>query len=158
MVTRRLILTGGATALTGAWLSPGALAAAAFATNYSDAEWRRRLTAEQYVVLRQSGTEQAFTSPLLHEHRHGVFGCAGCGLDLFSSEAKYESGTGWPSFWAPLPNAVGTASDNTFGMARNAVHCARCGGHLGHVFSDGPRPTGQRYCMNGVALTFKAAG
>ena len=123
---------------------------------HSDDEWRKLLTADQYAVLRQSGTERPFTSPLLHEERSGTFACAGCELDLFSSTTKFDSGTGWPSFWAPLekPSAP---RDTSFGMVRTAVHCSRCGGHLGHVFDDGPKPTGLRYCMNGVALTFKPA-
>ena len=121
----------------------------------SDQEWRQELTPEQYRVLRREDTERPFTSPLNDEHRAGVFACAGCRLDLFSSKTKFDSGTGWPSFWAPLQNAVGTTSDSSFGMVRTAVHCRRCGGHLGHVFEDGPRPTGLRYCMNGLALKFK---
>ena len=132
-------------------------AAESFEVSYGDAEWRKRLTPDQYAVLRQSATEQPFTSPLLHEERHVLFACAGCGLDLFSSTTKFDSGTGWPSFWAPLENAVGTTEDTSFFMTRTAVHCSRCGGHLGHVFNDGPQPTGLRYCMNGVALVFKAA-
>jgi len=124
---------------------------------HSDAEWRKLLTPDQYAVLRRDGTERPFTSPLLHEERKGVFACAGCGNDLFSSATKYDSGTGWPSFWAPLDHAVSEKSDRSFGMVRTAVNCARCDGHLGHVFDDGPKPTGLRYCMNGVALTFKAA-
>jgi peptide-methionine (R)-S-oxide reductase len=120
----------------------------------NDDEWRRRLTPEQYRVLRQHGTEPRGASPLNKEKRSGRFVCAGCGHELFSSETKYESGTGWPSFWAPLDAAVGTSTDRTFGMTRTEVHCARCGGHLGHVFPDGPAPTGERYCMNGAALEF----
>jgi peptide-methionine (R)-S-oxide reductase len=117
-------------------------------------EWKRNLTSEQYYVLRQHGTERPGTSPLNREKRQGVFACAGCGLSLFSSETKYESGTGWPSFWQPLPDAVGTKTDYMLLLPRTEVHCRRCGGHLGHVFNDGPRPTGQRYCMNGAAMTF----
>jgi peptide-methionine (R)-S-oxide reductase len=123
----------------------------------TDAEWRATLTAAQYAILRQDGTEPPFTSPLLHEERKGIFACAGCGLDLFSSATKFDSGTGWPSFWAPLDNAVNTHEDRSFFMVRTAVTCRRCDGHLGHVFDDGPKPTGLRYCMNGLALTFKPA-
>jgi peptide-methionine (R)-S-oxide reductase len=132
-------------------------AAEAFETTHSDAEWRKLLTHDQYAVLRQSATERPFTSPLLHEERRGNFACAGCDLDLFSSTTKFDSGTGWPSFWAPLEKAVGITKDTSFGIVRTAVHCSRCGGHLGHVFNDGPKPTGLRYCMNGIAMTFKAA-
>jgi peptide-methionine (R)-S-oxide reductase len=114
----------------------------------------RTLTPEQHHVLREHGTERAGTSPLNHEKRGGTFRCAGCGQALFSSDTKFESGTGWPSFFAPLEQAVATTTDTTYGMTRTEVHCARCGGHLGHVFPDGPRPTGQRYCMNGVAMEF----
>ena len=123
----------------------------------SDAQWRQQLTAAQYAVLRGKGTERAFSSPLNKEHRRGTFHCAGCAQALFSSATKFDSGTGWPSFWAPLHGAVGEERDTTFGMLRVAVHCRRCGGHLGHVFNDGPRPTGLRYCMNGVAMNFVAA-
>jgi len=132
-------------------------AAEKFAVAYPDEVWRQRLTPAQYNVLRESGTEYPFSSPLLHEERRGNFACAGCDLDAFSSATKFDSRTGWPSFWAPLDGAVGTVSDRTFGMIRTAVHCSRCGGHLGHVFDDGPKPTGLRYCMNGVAMTFKPA-
>ena len=125
-----------------------------FEVTRSDAEWRALLTPEQYAVLRQEGTERPYTSALNDEHRRGTFACAGCGLALFSSETKFESGTGWPSFWAPLDGAVGSERDASFGMIRTAVFCQRCGGHLGHVFEDGPPPTGLRYCMNGVAMTF----
>jgi peptide-methionine (R)-S-oxide reductase len=124
----------------------------------SDDEWRASLTPEAYFVLRAHGTERAGTSPLNHEKRQGVFACAGCGRALFASETKYESGTGWPSFWAPISgDAVGESQDNSWFMRRTEIHCADCGGHLGHVFPDGPKPTGLRYCMNGVALTFKPA-
>jgi peptide-methionine (R)-S-oxide reductase len=125
---------------------------------HTDEEWRQKLTPEQYNVLRKEGTERAGTSPLNQEKRRGTFLCAGCDLPLFSSDTKYESGTGWPSFWKPLENAVGTTEDRSWFMTRTEVHCRRCGGHLGHVFTDGPRPTGLRYCMNGVAMTFKPAG
>jgi peptide-methionine (R)-S-oxide reductase len=120
----------------------------------SDAEWRKALTPEQYRVLREHGTERAGTSPLDKEHGKGTFLCAGCELALFSSETKFDSRTGWPSFYSPLDNAVGTTSDRSFFMTRTEVHCRRCGGHLGHVFDDGPQPTGLRYCMNGAALKF----
>jgi peptide-methionine (R)-S-oxide reductase len=121
----------------------------------TDEEWRRMLTPEQFRILREHGTERAGTSPLNHEKRSGVFVCAGCGQPLFSSDTKFESGTGWPSFWAPLEQAVDTSKDNSFFMTRTEVHCAQCGGHLGHVFPDGPPPTGLRFCMNGVALDFR---
>lgn len=120
----------------------------------SDAEWQASLTPEQYKVLRKHGTERAGTSPLNAEKRAGTFVCAGCGRELFSSDTKYESGTGWPSFYAPLPDAVDNSVDRSFFSTRTEVHCANCHGHLGHVFPDGPKPTGERYCMNGVAMDF----
>jgi peptide-methionine (R)-S-oxide reductase len=165
-VTRRAVLgTLGAAALAALWtrLAPphsGEARAAdseTFEVVHSDAEWRERLSPAQYRVLRREGTELPFSSPLDHEKRRGTYACAGCDLDLFSSAAKFDSGTGWPSFFKPLPHAVNQRRDFTLGMARDEVHCRRCGGHLGHVFDDGPRPTGLRYCMNGVALTFKPA-
>lgn len=125
-----------------------------FEITKSDAEWQRLLTPEQYRVLREHGTERAGTSPLDKEHGKGTFLCAGCALALFSSDTKFDSRTGWPSFYAPLDNAVGTTSDRSFFTTRTEVHCRRCGGHLGHVFDDGPQPTGLRYCMNGAALKF----
>jgi peptide-methionine (R)-S-oxide reductase len=126
----------------------------AFEITRTEAEWRKLLTAEQFHVLRQHGTERAFTHPLDREYRPGTYACAGCQLPLFSSTTKYDSRTGWPSFYAPLENAVRTKSDRSLFMTRTEVHCRRCGGHLGHVFDDGPRPTGLRYCMNGTALVF----
>jgi peptide-methionine (R)-S-oxide reductase len=162
MLTRRFLLMNSAIGLA-TWLSLSrfvtvSAAAEAFQVAHTDAEWRKLLTPDQYAVLRQSATEPPFTSPLLDEHRPGVFACAGCDLGLFSSETKFESGTGWPSFWAPLnEQAAGTTRDTTLGMIRIEVHCSRCGGHLGHVFNDGPKITGLRYCMNGVAMTFKPA-
>ncbi|HEX9557341.1 MAG TPA: peptide-methionine (R)-S-oxide reductase MsrB [Reyranella sp.] len=126
-----------------------------FPIQKSDDEWRKSLDPLQYQVLRKHGTERAGTSPLNNEKRKGAFRCAGCGEPLFDSGTKFESGTGWPSFWEPLPGAVGTSADRSFFMTRTEVHCAECGGHLGHVFPDGPQPTGQRYCMNGAALTFE---
>lgn len=129
-------------------------AAASFPYTLTDTEWRTRLTPAQFDVLRREGTERPYTSPLNDEHRNGTFSCAGCEQHLFASSTKFDSGTGWPSFWKPLAAAVGETRDSSFGMVRTAVHCANCGGHLGHVFDDGPRPTGLRYCMNGVAMTF----
>ncbi len=124
----------------------------------TDDDWKQRLPPETYRVMRAHGTERAGTSPLNGEHRQGLYACAACGAALFESAAKFDSGTGWPSFFAPLPQAVGTSADHALGMARVEVHCARCGGHLGHVFPDGPDPTGERYCMNGVALKFEPRG
>ncbi len=121
----------------------------------SEEEWRRELSPDQFQVLRKHGTERAGASPLNQEKRAGTFRCAGCGQPLFSSATKFESGTGWPSFWQPLEQAVGTSTDSSLFMTRTEVHCTKCGGHLGHVFPDGPRPTGLRYCMNGVALDFE---
>lgn len=159
---RHLLVILGGSAVAAAWLmrgpSTGSEAMAntgSFPVTKTDDEWRAQLTSEQYRVLRKHGTERAGTSPLNHEKRAGTFVCAGCGHPLFSSETKYESGTGWPSFYAPLPDAVGTSTDRSFFMVRTEVHCAKCGGHLGHVFEDGPQPTGLRYCMNGVAMAFE---
>jgi peptide-methionine (R)-S-oxide reductase len=128
-----------------------------FAVNHTPDEWRRILGPQRYAVLREAATERPFTSPLLNEHRKGVFACAGCALPLFSSTTKFESGTGWPSFWKVLPHAVVERPDHSLMMERTEVLCTRCGGHLGHVFDDGPKPTGLRYCMNGLALQFRPA-
>lgn len=128
-----------------------------FPVQKTEAEWRATLSPEAFRVLRGHGTERPGTSPLNHEKRTGIFTCAGCGNPLFQSDTKYESGTGWPSFFRPIEGAVATRTDRSFFMTRTEVHCARCGGHLGHVFPDGPRPTGERYCMNGVSLAFQPA-
>lgn len=125
-----------------------------YSVEKSDAEWQRELTPEQYNVLRKHGTERAGASPLNQEHRQGMFRCAGCGEPLFDSNTKYDSGSGWPSFYKPLEGAIGITEDRSHFMRRTEVHCAKCGGHLGHVFPDGPQPTGERYCMNGAALSF----
>ena len=125
-----------------------------FEVSLTDAEWRKRLGPQRFEILRQAGTEAAWSSPLEYEHRRGLYECAGCNLALFSSGTKFESGTGWPSFYAPLPNAVRTKADYSLIEARTEVLCGRCGGHLGHVFNDGPKPTGLRYCINGLALVF----
>jgi peptide-methionine (R)-S-oxide reductase len=158
MIDRRLLLAGaGAVAvLAGLRLMHGSdvEAAGAFEIEKSDSEWRRLLTKPQYEVLRLHRTEIPGSSPLNHESRKGTFACAACELPLFSSETKYDSKTGWPSFYRPLPNAIGTKPDYALLVRRTEVHCRRCGGHLGHVFEDGPPPTGLRYCINGVAMTF----
>jgi peptide-methionine (R)-S-oxide reductase len=163
-VNRRLFLGAGAFAGLLAGLKAlivfpaGAAQATApekFAVTHSDAEWRSLLTQESYEVLRHEGTERPYSSPLNGQHNAGIFACAGCARDLFSSKTKFDSHTGWPSFWQPLDNAIATRRDSTFGMERTEVHCSNCGGHLGHVFNDGPNPTGLRYCMNGVAMTFR---
>jgi peptide-methionine (R)-S-oxide reductase len=157
MLTRRTALSGLAAIASANLLASQGARAQDGRIVRTDADWRSTLTPDQYAVLRKEGTERPFTSPLLHEERKGVFACAGCGLEAFSSSTKFDSGTGWPSFWAPLDKAVDEHTDNSWGMSRTAVSCHRCEGHLGHVFDDGPKPTGLRYCMNGVALTFKPA-
>jgi peptide-methionine (R)-S-oxide reductase len=162
MTRRKLLLAGGSvlTLLSGLRALQGGGAHAAAGTEHfevekTDAEWRRLLSPAQYAVLRRQATERPGSSPLDQESRRGRYDCAGCGLGLFSSDTKFHSGTGWPSFWQPLDNAVDTTADRSLLMLRTEVHCHRCGGHLGHVFDDGPRPTGLRYCMNGVALAFQ---
>jgi peptide-methionine (R)-S-oxide reductase len=159
MITRRRLIAGGvagaAAAFWSTWRLAEAGAADTFEITHTDAEWRKLLTRDQYAVLRHEATERPFSSPLNHEKRRGLYACAGCDLDLFSSTTKFDSGTGWPSFWAPIEGAIITKVDTTFGMTRTAVMCAQCEGHLGHVFEDGPKPTGLRYCMNGVALKFE---
>jgi peptide-methionine (R)-S-oxide reductase len=154
MLSRRTFLHSGAAAAAALGLSPALARPRRFAVELSTAEWRRRLNPAAYAVLRQHATEQPGSSPLDNENRRGTFRCAGCAQPLFSSATKFDSRTGWPSFFAALPKAVGTQPDRSAGFVRTEVHCARCGGHLGHVFDDGPKPTGKRYCMNGVAMRF----
>ena len=162
-VTRRQLLAVAASAIVGAPVvarvtAPrGGTQMRDFAFQLTEEQWRARLSPGQYKVLRGHATERAFSSPLDHERRSGQFQCAGCGQPLFESATKFDSGTGWPSFWQPLDGAVETSVDASWLMIRTEVHCAKCGGHLGHVFSDGPPPTGLRYCMNGVALQFHPA-
>ena len=158
MIDRRCLLGAGLGALAAGCGSGRAEPAQRFAFTLSDAEWRKRLSPAAYRVLRHGETERAFSSPLNNKHRAGTFSCAGCALPLYSSATKFESGTGWPSFWKPLRGATMTRSDTSLGMRRIEVLCRRCGGHLGHVFDDGPPPTGKRYCMNGLALAFKPKG
>ncbi len=165
MTTRRNVLLGAA---FGVFAGAGAFSAftatgapsgpaKTFEVNHTDEEWHRLLSPAAYEVLRNAGTERPYSSALNDEHRSGTFGCAGCGQALFASTTKFDSGTGWPSFYKAIDNAVVERPDDTMGMSRTEVACSRCGGHLGHVFNDGPQPTGLRYCMNGVAMEFKAA-
>ena len=161
IATRRQLLLATASTLAGVAAVPFSRSAVAapfkqvFEVTYTDAEWRTRLTPAQYAVLRQEATERPGTSPLNHEKRKGTFHCAGCALPVFSSDTKFESGTGWPSFTTPIKGALDETVDRSHGMVRTEVHCATCGSHMGHVFPDGPPPTGLRYCINGVALNFK---
>ncbi len=159
MIDRRTLLAGSGAALTATFLigRPTEAVAATFAVTKTAAQWRRQLGPERYRILREAGTERPYASPLNKEHRRGRFSCAGCANPLFASTTKFESGTGWPSFYRALHRGVGTRSDRTLGMERTEVLCSRCGGHLGHLFRDGPRPTGLRYCMNGLAMRFQPA-
>ena len=160
-ITGAAVTAGAAGALWRSGTRPSAAAVkeSGFEITKTEAEWRAQLTPNQYAVLREEATERAFTSPLLHEKRKGVFKCAGCDLPLYSSETKYKSGTGWPSFWQPLAQeAVETETDQSLGMVRTEVHCRRCGSHLGHLFPDGPDPTGMRYCINSVSLKLDPDG
>lgn len=157
-MNRRLFLTGTASiAALGALSLKGVASSGNFEVMMSEDEWRARLTDAQFRVLREEGTERPFSSPLNEEKRVGTFHCAGCDLPIYGSDAKYDSGTGWPSFWQSLPDAVATKEDRKFFMTRTEVHCRRCGGHLGHIFNDGPAPTGKRHCLNGVSLNFVEA-
>jgi len=157
MTNRRTILLSGAALLATA-IPAFARKDGAFEITKTPEEWKKILTPYQYQVLREEGTERAYTSPLNDNKKAGVYHCAGCDLDLYSSETKYDSRTGWPSFWAPIADSrIGTSTDKKLFYTRTEVHCARCGGHLGHIFDDGPKPTGERHCLNGLALTFKAS-
>jgi peptide-methionine (R)-S-oxide reductase len=154
-IDRRTLI--GAAAIAALAAAAPLLAAMRFEVVRTPAEWRRRLGPNRFRILREAGTEAPYSSPLNKEHRRGTFACAGCGLPLFSSATKFDSGTGWPSFYAALPNAIRTRTDGAFGMNRTEEHCRRCGGHLGHIFDDGPKPTGKRHCINGLSLTFRPA-
>jgi peptide-methionine (R)-S-oxide reductase len=157
MIDRRMMIGASGAAVVALVLfgRPSPAASLRFQVNHTPAEWLKLLGPQRFAILRRAGTELPFTSSLNREHRKGTFLCAGCNLPLFSSSTKFDSGTGWPSFWRSLPRAVVTRPDRSLGMAREEVLCARCGGHLGHLFEDGPKPTGLRYCMNGLALKFR---
>ena len=160
MIDRRLFLGSAGVAAASLLLfgrSGSAAPALHFAVNHTPAEWKKMLGPQRFAILRGAATERPFSSPLNKEHRRGIFTCAGCARPLFNSATKFESGTGWPSFWKPLARAIVTRADKSLMMARTEVLCERCGGHLGHVFDDGPKPTGLRYCINGLALRFRAA-
>jgi peptide-methionine (R)-S-oxide reductase len=157
-IDRRLFLAVGLAGVAGGTLLwPRGASAQRFAVTMTDAQWRAKLGPDRFRILRQAGTERPYSSPLNKEKRRGTYACAGCGLPLFSSATKFDSGTGWPSFWKALPNAIGTRHDLAFGMTRVEEHCRRCGGHVGHIFDDGPKPTGKRHCINGLSLTFRPA-
>jgi peptide-methionine (R)-S-oxide reductase len=156
-LTRRALLAVGGGSLAATAIAIAAPAHARYQVAMTDAQWRAKLGPERFRILRRAGTERAFSSPLNKEKRKGIFACAGCNLPLFSSSTKFESGTGWPSFWKALPNAIATSRDTAFGMVRVEEHCRRCGGHLGHIFDDGPPPTGKRHCINGLSLVFRPA-
>lgn len=161
MLSRRHLMSTAAAAFGAVMALPrgarAALAEGPFEITRTEAEWRAMLGPEEYAVLREAATERAYTSPLNDETRDGTYHCRGCDLPLYASETKFDSGTGWPSFWQPLPDAVATKPDRSFFMVRTEVHCDRCGSHLGHIFDDGPPPTGKRHCLNGVSLVFRAA-